>query len=171
MHEYLHKYFENIKKNEIFFIHNMRLLGIREPPPPPPPPPVNATDIYWYNFAGRPVSEQYASLTALRLYSYLLWLRLLLSEINMMMMMIVVFEGRMFETLCVHHDIVVIWPQAQHSQDILRLLPTSSVQNANTSVNWWTLEKVENWKSLTTDGHREWSRHIPRSRAKCLRVQ
>ena len=30
MHEYLHKYFENIKKTRIFFIRNMRPLSIRE---------------------------------------------------------------------------------------------------------------------------------------------
>jgi len=34
MHEYLHKYFENIKKLEKNFIRNMRPLSIREPPPP-----------------------------------------------------------------------------------------------------------------------------------------
>jgi len=32
MHEYLHKYFEIIKKLEIFFIRNMRPLSIREAP-------------------------------------------------------------------------------------------------------------------------------------------
>ena len=34
MHEYLHKYFENIKKTrQFFFIRNMRPLSIREAPP------------------------------------------------------------------------------------------------------------------------------------------
>ena len=33
MHEYLHKYFEKIKKLENFFIHNMRPLTYVSPPP------------------------------------------------------------------------------------------------------------------------------------------
>jgi len=35
MHEYLHKYFENVKKLEIFFIRNMRPLSIRKALPRP----------------------------------------------------------------------------------------------------------------------------------------
>ena len=34
MHEYLHRYFEKIKKLEIFFIHNMRPLTYVRPPRP-----------------------------------------------------------------------------------------------------------------------------------------